>query len=135
MQRSRRNLEEIRGILRKTEEMSESVGFHARLATRGRVYIPKVVVERWVLWKETLIHIGDQEVGFESRITSWGRATSGGAEFCHPFFSRAGLTYFPIFIFLYSVVVNTFIYHASRFIRVAVLVVDPRDQTGELHVV
>jgi len=35
-------LQESTGICRKSKEMSESVGFHARLATRGRVYIPKI---------------------------------------------------------------------------------------------
>jgi len=52
-----RNLQEFTGIYRKPQEMYEKVEFHAKLATRGRVYIPKVVVERWMLWKETPIHV------------------------------------------------------------------------------
>jgi len=33
------------------------VEFHAKLATRGRVHIPKIVVEQRMLWKETLIYV------------------------------------------------------------------------------
>ncbi len=62
---------DFKGIHRKPQEMSERVEFHAKLATRGRVYIPKIMVERWMLWKDTPIHekrvvqasaiIGDQK--------------------------------------------------------------------------
>jgi len=45
------------------------VEFHAKLATLWQVYIPKIIVERWMLWQETLDHIGDQ-AGFESRMIS-----------------------------------------------------------------
>jgi len=58
------------------------VEFHMRLATRGRVHIPKVIVEQWRIWKDTLIHekrllqasalVRDQEVGFGPKVISWG---------------------------------------------------------------
>ncbi len=52
------------------------VEFHTRLATRGRVHIPKVIVERWMLWRDTLIHVrvllcGQlRSVEFDTRIRS-----------------------------------------------------------------
>jgi len=51
-----RILQESTGTHRKLKEMSERVEFHAKLATRGRVYIPKIMVERWVHWKDALTH-------------------------------------------------------------------------------
>ena len=56
--------------------MSEKIEFHAKLATRGRVYIPKIMVERWMLWKETPIHVrvllrGQlRSVEFDARVRS-----------------------------------------------------------------
>jgi len=49
--------QEFTGICRNPEEMSERVEFHAKLTTRGRVYIPKTIVERWMLRKDTLIRV------------------------------------------------------------------------------
>ena len=58
------------------KEMSGRVEFHAKLATRGRVYIPKVTVERWMLWRDTPIHVrvllrGQlRSVEFDTRVRS-----------------------------------------------------------------
>jgi len=56
--------------------MSERVEFHAKLTTRGRVYIPKTIVERRMLWRDTLIHVrvllrGQlRSVEFDTRVRS-----------------------------------------------------------------
>ena len=58
------------------KELSGRVEFHAKLATRGRVYIPKVIVERWTLWRDTPIHVrvllrGQlRSVEFDTRVRS-----------------------------------------------------------------
>ncbi len=78
-----RNLQESTGIHRILQEstgnerkLKEMVEFHARLATRGRVYIPKVIVERWMLWRDTLIYVrvllrGQlRSVEFDTRVRS-----------------------------------------------------------------
>jgi len=73
--RSRRKKEEKRGILRKKEEnigMSEEIRFRAKLSSRGRVYIPKRVVESAELWLETRIRVrvykGFRSVEFDARV-------------------------------------------------------------------
>jgi len=71
-----RNPQDFTGIYRKPQEMYEKVEFHAKLATRGRVYIPKVIVERWMLWRDTLIYVrvllrGQlRSVEFDTRVRS-----------------------------------------------------------------
>jgi len=52
--------------------MSEETRFHANLSSRGRVYIPKRVVESAELWLETRIHVrvygGFRSVEFDARV-------------------------------------------------------------------
>ncbi len=52
--------------------MSEEVRFHAKLSSKGRVYIPKRVVESAELWLETKIHVrvykGFRSVEFDARV-------------------------------------------------------------------
>jgi len=66
---------EFIGILRKIEEnvgMLEGIRFHAKLSSRGRVCIPKRVVESAELWLETRIHVwvykGFQSVEFDAEV-------------------------------------------------------------------
>ena len=52
--------------------MSEGIRFHAKLSSKGRVYIPKRVVESAGLWLGTRIHIrvykGFRSVEFDARV-------------------------------------------------------------------
>jgi len=52
--------------------MSEEVRFHVKLSSRGRVYVPKRVVESAELWLETRIHVqvlkGFRSAEFDAQV-------------------------------------------------------------------
>ena len=40
-----------------TRDLPMEIVFHASLGSQGRIYIPKVIVERFELWEGTLINV------------------------------------------------------------------------------
>ncbi len=40
-----------------TRDLPMEIVFHAFLGSQGRIYIPKVIVERYELWEETQINV------------------------------------------------------------------------------
>ena len=40
-----------------TSDLPMKIVFHAFLGSQGRIYIPKVIVERYELWEETQINV------------------------------------------------------------------------------
>jgi len=52
--------------------MSDGIGFHVRLSSKGRVYIPKRVVESAELWLGSRIHVrvfkGFRSAEFDAKV-------------------------------------------------------------------
>jgi len=62
----------------------EGVGFHARLCTRGRVCIPKFVVESYGLWVGTRIRVHAHLIERASKYISFGAMVRRGFIFTIP---------------------------------------------------